>query len=153
MPDKKEPPRQKNGLTREEAIKKATANRARRPSPLSGAVLPPGFEAHPERRGSGGWKKSENARWQLEQVCKMSQKEVAELANDESKPMMLRRFARSMLKENNWKTTEGMLNQIYGAPKQTMEVQQVDPKPLIDLTEVNEAEVKEDGEQSDDSAE
>ena len=83
----------------------------------------------------------------------MSQKEVMELANDESKPMMLRRFARSMLKENNWKTTEGMLNQIYGAPKQTMEVQQVDPKPLIDLTEATEAEVKEDGEQSDNSAE
>ncbi len=153
MTDTKEPQRQKNGLTREEAIKRAAINRARHPSPLSGGVLPPGFEAHPERRNSGGWKKSENARWQLEQVCKMNQSEVTELANDESKPMMLRRFARSLLKENSWKTTEGMLNQIYGSPKQTMEVQQVDPKPLIDLTETVEAEVKEDGKQSDDSTE
>lgn len=153
MTDKKEPQRQKNGLTREEAIKKAAINRARRPSPLNGVVAPAGFEAHPERRNPGSWKKSDNARYQLEQVCKMSQTEVTELANDESKPMMLRRFARSLLKENNWKTTEGMLNQIYGAPKQTMEVQQVDPKPLIDLTETVEAEIKEDGKQSDDSAE
>ena len=153
MTDTKEPQRQKNGLTREEAIKRAAINRARRPSPLNGVVPPAGFEAHPERRNPGNWKKEDTARWQLEQVCKMNQSEVMELANDESKPMMLRRFARSLLKENSWKTTEGMLNQIYGAPKQTMEVQQIDPKPLIDLTETVEAEVKEDGKQSDDSAE
>lgn len=107
----------------------------RKPSPINGQVLPPGFEAHPERRNPGGWKKEDTARYKLEQMLKLSEPEIVDIANDPNAPLFERRIARSLLKENAWKTTESMLNQVYGAPKQHLEVEPVQPKPLIDLTD------------------
>ena len=65
----------------------------------------------------------------------MTEEEVVAIANDPNAPLFERRLARSLLRENDWKTTESMLNQVYGAPKQHLEVEPVQPKPLIDLTE------------------
>lgn len=136
-----------------EQARKQAREIKRKPSPITGQVLPAGFEAHPERRHNGAWKKEDTARYKLEQMIKLDREALLEIANDDKAPVFERRIAKSLLQENNWKTTESMLNQVYGTPKQTMEVQQVDPKPLIDLTEVDEAEVKDDGKQPNDSAE
>lgn len=108
---------------------------ARKPSPINGQVLPPGFEAHPERRNPGGWKKEDTARYKLEKMLKLTEVEIVAIANDPQAPLFERRIARSILKENEWRTTEAMINQVYGTPKQHVEVEPVQPKPLIDLTE------------------
>ncbi len=106
---------------------------------------------NPRRKGM--WDVSSSARYKLEQMIKLDREALLEIANDDKAPVFECRIAKSLLQENNWKITESILNQVYGTPKQTMEVQQVDPKPLIDLTEVDEAEVKDDGKQPNDSAE
>lgn len=117
------------------ATDQAAKNRQRRPSPINGQVLPPGFEAHPEWRNPGGWKKEDTVRYKIEQMVKLTEPEIVAIANDPEAPLFERRIARSLLKENDWKTTESIINQAYGAPKQRVEVEPVQPKPLIDLTE------------------
>ena len=107
----------------------------RKPSPINGQVLPAGFEAHPEWRHNGSWKKEDTARYKLEQMIKLTEPEIVAIANDPTAPLFERRIARSLLKENDWKTTESIINQTYGTPKQRIEVEPVQPKPLIDLTE------------------
>ena len=107
----------------------------RKPSPINGQVLPPGFEAHPERRNPGGWRKEDTARYKLEKMISMTEDEIIEIANDHNASLVERRIARSLLKENEWKTTEAVINQVYGSPKQRIEVEPIQPKPLIDLTQ------------------
>jgi hypothetical protein len=114
-------------------------HRKRKPSPVNGVILPAGFEAHPERRNNGSWKKEDTARYKLEKMMKMTEVEIVAIANDPNAPLFERRIARSLLKENEWKTTEAVINQVYGTPKQRIEVEPVQPKPLIDLTEQKEA--------------
>lgn len=118
-----------------QAEKEAKENRERKPSPINGQVLPAGFEAHPERRHNGSWKKEDTARYKLEQMLKLPQDEIVAIANNPDAPLFERRIARSLLKDTDWRITESMMNQVYGAPKQRLEVEPVQPKPLIDLTE------------------
>lgn len=107
----------------------------RKPSPINGQVLPPGFEAHPERRHNGAWKKEDTARYKLEQMLKLTRAELLQVLNDEKASLFEKKLARLILQEPEWKVVEGMLNQVYGQPKQRVEVEPVQPKPLIDLTE------------------
>lgn len=106
-------------------------------SPISGTEPPAAHRfggplANP--RNNGAWKKEDTARYKIEQMLKMTEVEIIDIANDPQAPLFERRIARSLLKENNWKITEGIINQAYGAPKQRLEVEPVQPKPLIDLT-------------------
>lgn len=128
-----------DSTNREFATNQAMEHRKRKPSPVNGVILPPGFEAHPERRNPGSWKKEDTARYKLEKMMKMTEVEIVQIANDPNAPLFERRIARSLLKENEWKTTEAVINQVYGTPKQRIEVEPVQPKPLIDLTEQKEA--------------
>lgn len=82
-------------------------------------------------RNSGAWKKEDTARFKLEQMIKLSERELSEIANDKSAPLFERRIARSLLKENDWKTTESMINQVYGQPKQTIENTNIELKPIL----------------------
>lgn len=104
----------------------------RKPSVGRGGVpTPDGFEKYPERRHNGAWKKEDTARYKLEQMIKLSQDEIMEIANNKEAPLFERRIARSLLKENNWQVTEKMINQVYGMPKQQVEQTNLEPpKPL-----------------------
>lgn len=124
------------------ATEQAANQIKRKPSPLNGQVLPAGFEAHPERRHNGSWKKEDTARYKLERMLEKTETELVAIANDPQAPLFERRIARTLLKQNDWRVTEGMINQVYGQPKQHVEVEQHEPKPLIDLT-IPEAETKE----------
>lgn len=116
------------------ATDQATKNRERKPSPINGQVLPDGFEKHPERRNPGGWKKEDTARYKLETMMKLRREELLSIAENPEAPEAERKMARFLL-SSDWKSFEGMLNQVYGAPKQRLEVEPIQPKPLIDLTE------------------
>ena len=117
-------------------VQKQTENptKQRKPSFGKGGVpTPPGFEAHPERRHNGAWKKEDTARYKLEQMLKLSEAELIELAQDKDAPLFERKLA-TCIATGKWKEIEGMMNQVYGAPKQIVEQTNIEMKPLIDLT-------------------
>ena len=85
-------------------------------------------------RNPGGWKKEDTARYKLEQMLKLSENELKEIAFDKEAPLFERKLANCIAK-GNWKEIEGMMNQVYGQPKQKIESVITAPKPLVDLTE------------------
>lgn len=108
-------------------------DKSERPSPISGMVPPknrrfgqPGGNP----RHNGSWDKTKTARYQLEQMMKLSEKEVVAIANDKDAPLFSRRLARSLLKENDFVITERMINQVYGKPKETVETIDRTPKAI-----------------------
>lgn len=105
----------------------------------NGGIIPPANRQFGQPNGNprhnGAWKKEDTPRYKIEQMVKMTESEIVDIANDPNAPLFERRIARSLLRENDWKTTESMLNQVYGTPKQHIEVEPVQPNPLIDLTQ------------------
>lgn len=93
-------------------------------SPISG-VAPPKANQFGQPNGNprhnGAWKKEDTPRYKLEQMLKLDKAELEAILNDDDAPLFERRLARSLLTENDFKTTEAMINQIYGAPKQVQE--------------------------------
>ena len=117
------------------ATNQATKNRVRKPSPINGQILPDGFEKHPERRNNGSWKKTDTARYKLEQMLKLTKDQLLGISENPDAPLFEKKLAYLLLQEPDWRVVEGMLNQVYGQPRQRLEVEPVQPKPLIDLTE------------------
>ena len=86
------------------------------------------------KRRQGFWDIEASARYKLEQMLKMSEPELKELASNREAPLFERKLAMCIAK-GNWKEIEGMMNQVYGQPKQKIESVITAPKPLVDLTE------------------
>jgi len=84
-------------------------------------------------RHNGAWKKEDTARYKLEQMLKLSEDELRTLAGDKEAPLFERKLATCIAK-GQWKEIEGMMNQVYGAPKVIQENHNIEYKPLIDLT-------------------
>lgn len=117
--------------------KQNSPTKQRRPSFGNGGVpTPPGFEAHPERRHNGAWKKEDTARFKLEQMMKLTETELMAVAKDKDAPFFERKLANA-IGHGDWKTIEGMMNQVYGAPKVIQENHNIEYKPLVDLTKRN----------------
>lgn len=99
-----------------------------------GNVVPPRDKRFGQPNGNprnpGGWKKTDTPRFKLEQMIKMSEKQIVTIANDKDAPLFERRLARSLLKENDFATTERMINQVYGKPKETVETIDKTPKAI-----------------------
>ena len=91
-----------------------------------------GEKANP--RHNGAWKKEDTARYKLEQMLKLSEPELKAVAIDKDAPLFERKLA-NCIATGKWKEIEGMMNQVYGQPKQKIETTVTAPKPLIDLTE------------------
>lgn len=89
-------------------------------SPRSGVAPPKNRQfGQPEGnpRNPGGWKKTDTARYKLEQMLKLTNNELTDIANDTNAPLFERRIAQSLLKENDFKTTAAIMNQVYGTPR------------------------------------
>lgn len=84
-------------------------------------------------RHNGAWKKEDTARFKLERMIELSEKELRTIAEDKDAPLFERKLATCIAK-GNWKEIEGMMNQVYGQPKQRIESIIEAPKPLVDLT-------------------
>lgn len=104
-------------------MEKAT-KQAKGVSPISG-VAPPKANQFGQPNGNprhnGAWRKEDTPRYKLEQMLRLDKAELEAILNDDDAPLFERRLARSLLTENDFKTTEAMINQIYGAPKQVQE--------------------------------
>ena len=86
-------------------------------------------------RNPGGWKREDTARYKLEQMLKLKRDDLLRISEDADAPLFEKKLAYLLLQEPDWRIVEGMLNQVYGHPKQRLEVEPIQPKPLIDLTE------------------
>lgn len=73
------------------------------------------------KRHNGAWRKEDTPRYKLEQMLKLSESELREVLDDKDAPLFERRLAKSILTENEFRTSEAMINQVYGAPKQVQE--------------------------------
>lgn len=88
---------------------------------ITGGIPPKGFNAHPENRHNGSWKKEETARYKLELIIKMSDTELNDLIEDATTP----RFDKNMaiaVKNGEWREIDSMINQVYGKPKESVDV-------------------------------
>lgn len=102
-----------------------------------GGVVPPVERQFGQPNGNprhnGAWKKEDTARYKLEQMLKLSEEELKNIATDKEAPLFERKLATCIAK-GQWKEIEGMMNQVYGAPKQQIEHNVMEIKPLVDLT-------------------
>lgn len=85
-------------------------------------------------RHNGAWKKEDTARYKLEQMLKLPEDELKAVATDKDAPLFERKLATCIAK-GQWKEIEGMMNQVYGLPKQKIESTVTATKPLVDLSE------------------
>lgn len=119
-------------MTEKTATKQATP----KPSPISGTPPPKERQfgqPNGNPRHNGSWKKEDTPRYKIESMLTLKRIELTQIVNDQDAPEFERKIARFIL-QGDWRTIEGMMNQAYGQPKQRLEVEPVQPKPLIDLT-------------------
>lgn len=116
------------------ADNKATKQANVKVSPISG-VAPPAEHQFGKPNGNprhnGAWKKEDSARYKLEQMLKLSEDELRAVASDKDAPLFERKLATCIAK-GQWKEIEGMMNQVYGQPKQSIET--VDLTPPVSLS-------------------
>ena len=104
-------------------------------SPVSG-VAPPVERQFGQPNGNprhnGAWKKESTPRFKLEKMMELSEAELRTIAEDAMSPLFERKLAIA-IRKGVWKEIESMINQVYGAPKQTIEQTNIEaPKPLFD---------------------
>ena len=81
-------------------------------------------------RNPGGWKKSDTARYKLEQMLKLSEAELLALVKDKDAPYFERKLA-GCINKGDWATLAGMMNQVYGMPKQEVQQTNIELKPIL----------------------
>lgn len=116
--------KKKNSFTTKQVKVKTLKNG----NPINTATQFGGPRANP--RNNGAWKKEDTARYKLEQMLKLSEGELRSLAQDSDAPLFERKLATCIIK-GQWKEIEGMMNQVYGRPKQPVEQTTIELKPIL----------------------
>lgn len=80
-----------------------------------------GFHTNPERRNPGGWKKNSTPRYKLEKMMSLPEADLKAVAQDKEAPLFERRLAIA-IRNSDWKTIDSMINQVYGKPKESVDV-------------------------------
>lgn len=99
-----------------------------------GGVIPPverqfGKE-NGNKQGRGFWKKEDTARYKLERMLELSNSELMDIINDPEAPAFEARLARCII-HGEWREIEGMINQVYGYPKQQVEQKNIEVKSIL----------------------
>jgi len=89
-----------------------------------GGVVPPKDrqfgQLNGNKRGKGFWKKEDTPRYKLEQMMTLTVAELQAICENNNAPAFERKLARCIA-NGEWKEIEGMINQVYGMPKQPVE--------------------------------
>lgn len=89
-----------------------------------GGVVPPKSrrfgELNGNPRGRGFWKKEATPRYKLEKMMTLTVAELQAICEDDNAPAFERKLARCIA-NGEWKEIEGMINQVYGMPKQPVD--------------------------------
>lgn len=118
-------------MATKQAIKKANTQAGI--SPRSG-VAPPANRQFGKKdgnkQGRGFWKKEATARYKLEQMLQLNKSELEGILLNPKSPVFEQKLAQCIL-NGEWKEIEGMMNQVYGAPKQVVEQKNIDLTPIL----------------------
>lgn len=99
-----------------------------------GGIVPPKErrfgQPNGNKQGRGFWKKEDTPRWKLEQMMKLTDTELFEVANNSDAPLFERKLAQC-LKDGKWKEIQEMINQVYGFPMQAVETRDLTPPPPL----------------------
>lgn len=109
------------------------ANTQAKVSPRSGTAPPPDKQfgkPNGNKQGRGFWKKEATARYKLERMMELTNEELRKVASDEKAPLFERKLAQCIA-SSQWKELEGMINQVYGMPKQQIEQHSVELKGIL----------------------
>lgn len=84
---------------------------------LPGSRLNPsgrgGFQDRPETRNKGGWKRSETARYKLEQMMQLTESELTDIVENPASPVFEQKLAKAII-DGTWTTIKEMMDQVYG---------------------------------------
>lgn len=67
-------------------------------------------------RNDGSWSKESTPRFKLEQMMKLSEQQLKEIAENKDAPYFERKLA-TAIKKGDWKVIREMIDQVYGSPK------------------------------------
>ncbi len=113
-------------------------------SPISG-TKPPKKNQFGQKEGNprsnGHWKKEDTLRAKIEKmVNEMTEEELKAVLADPKAKLGEKRLAKLLLDdtvkpEAAWRILDGVLNQAYGYPKQQVEQQNIELKPILPMEE------------------
>jgi hypothetical protein len=72
-------------------------------------------------RHSGAWKKEDTPRFKIQQMMTMRREELESVYADNNAPAFERKIAMCMI-NGEWKTLKEMMHEIYGTPKQSVDI-------------------------------
>jgi hypothetical protein len=72
-------------------------------------------------RHNGSWKKEDTPRFKLEQMMKLSADDLRKVAEDKSAPLFEQKLAIA-IKNGQWREIREMIEQVYGKPKESVDV-------------------------------
>lgn len=76
-------------------------------------------------RHNGSWRKEDTPRFKLEQMMKLSDDELKKVADDSQAPLFERKLAQA-IKKGDWKVIKEMTEQVYGKPKESVDISNPD---------------------------
>lgn len=117
---------------------------AEKGSPKNGVVPPKSRrfgQPNGNKQGRGFFKKEDTLRYKIEKmVNEMTDDELRAVLKDPKAKLGEKRLVRLLLSETgkpeaDWRVMEGILNQAYGYPKQQVEQQNIELKPILPMDE------------------
>ena len=67
-------------------------------------------------------------------MLKLPEEELLAIAKDKDAPYFERKLA-TCINKADWQTIQGMMNQVYGMPKQVNENKNIEIKPILPMEE------------------
>lgn len=107
------------------ATKQADSNRDEKGQFIEGNKPVVGFHTNPENRHNGAWKKEDTPRYKLEQMMKLSVQELTEIIDDPTRPLFEHKLAQAII-DGKWTVIKEMVQEVYGKPKETVDVSNPD---------------------------
>lgn len=101
----------------------------------NGGTIPPKErqfgQPNGNKQGRGFWKKEATARYKLEKMLELTEAELTEIVNDKDAPYFERKLAKCISK-GQWNEIQGMMNQVYGMPRQEIKQTNIEvPAPRL----------------------
>lgn len=112
------------------AAKQAVAGRDQRGRFAPGNTPITGFHTNPERRSDGSWCKEDTARYKLEQMMTLTNDKLSSLIENDNTPLFERKLAQAIV-DGSWPVLRDMMNEVYGTPKESIELSSQTQDPFI----------------------
>lgn len=114
----------------ETAVEQAVDGRDKRGRFAPGNTPTTGFHTNPERRSDGSWKKEDTARYKLEQMMTLTNDKLSSLIENDNTPLFERKLAQAIV-DGSWPVLRDMMNEVYGKPKESIELSSQTQDPFI----------------------